>query len=95
MSRTPQQFFLGETVRVRVSFTDDTDNPVNVSGVNFSVKSPNGAVTSSAAVQVNSHTYYTDVVVNLPGSYAVRATGTTPTSSAVEVQFTAIPSIVL
>lgn len=95
MSRRLQQFVPGETVRVRVSFTDEADAPITVSGVAFSVRSPAGTVTNSAAVQVNASTYYTDVPASAAGDYAVRATASGPTGSAVEVQFTVTPSLVL
>ena len=93
--RRLEQFFPGETVRVRVSFSDDADAPIAVSGVGFSVRSPSGAVTSSAAVQVDPSTYYTDVSANAAGDWAVRATASAPSSSAVEVQFSVAPSLVL
>lgn len=95
MSRRLQQFFPGETVRVRVSFTDEADAAIAVTGVAFSVRTPAGAVTASAAVQVNANTYYTDVAASVAGDWAVRATASTPSSSAVEVQFTVTPSLVL
>lgn len=95
MSRRLQQFFPGETVRVRVSFTDEADAAVAVSGVAFSFRAPDGTVTASAAVQVNASTYYTDVPASVAGDYAVRATASSPTASAVEVQFTVAPSLVL
>ena len=95
MNRRLQQFVPGETVRVRVSFTDEADAAVAVSGVGFSVRSPSGAVTASAAVQVSANTYYTDVAASVAGDWAVRATASTPSSSAVEVQFTVTPSLVL
>lgn len=95
MSRRLQQFVPGETVRVRVSFTDEADAPVTVSGVAFSVRNPAGTVTNSAAVQVTPSTYYTDVPASVAGDWAVRATASSPTGSAVEVQFTVTPSLVL
>jgi nitrogen fixation protein FixH len=93
--RRLQQFFPGETVRVRVSFSDDADVPVTVSGVGFSVRTPSGTVTSSPAVQVDASTYYTDVSASVAGDWAVRATASAPSSSAVEVQFSVAPSLVL
>jgi nitrogen fixation protein FixH len=93
--RRLQQFFPGETVRIRVTFSDDADAPIAVSGVGFSVRAPAGTVAASAAVQVDASSYYTDVVVNAAGDWAVRATASAPSSSAVEVQFSVAPSLVL
>ena len=95
MSRRLQQFFPGETVRVRVAFTDENDLPITVTGVAFAVRAPNGTVTPSGAVAVNTSTFYTDIIVNDAGDYAVRATASAPSSSAVEVQFSVAHSLVL
>jgi nitrogen fixation protein FixH len=95
MSRRLQQFVPGETVRVRVSFTNEADAPIAVAGVAFSVRNPAGTVTASAAVQIDASTYYTDVAASVAGDWAVRATASSPTGSAVEVQFTVTPSLVL
>lgn len=94
MSRL-QQFVPGETVRVRVTFADEADAAVPVTGVGFSVRNPAGTVTASAAVQETPSRYHTDVVVNAAGDWAVRATASSPSSSAVEVQFSVAPSLVL
>ena len=93
--RRLQQFFPGETVRIRVTFADEADAAVPVTGVAFSVRNPAGTVAASAAVQETSSRYYTDVVVNAAGDWAVRATASSPSSSAVEVQFSVAPSLVL
>ena len=92
--RRLEQFFPGETVRIRVTFADDADAAVAVSGVGFSVRNPAGTVSASAAVQETASSYYTDVVVNAAGDWAVRATASTPSSSAVEVQFSVVASLV-
>lgn len=92
--RRLEQFFPGETVRIRVTFADAADAAVSVSGVGFSVRNPTGTVAASAVVQETASSYYTDVVVNAAGDWAVRATASTPSSSAVEVQFSVVPSIV-
>ena len=93
--RRLQQFFPGETVRIRVTFADDADAAVPVSGVGFSVRNPAGAVSASATVQETPSAYSTDVVVNAAGDWAVRATASGPSSTAVEVQFSVAPSLVL
>jgi hypothetical protein len=59
------------------------------------VRTPAGTVAASAAVQETASSYYTDVVVNAAGDWAVRATASGPSSSAVEVQFSVAPSLVL
>jgi hypothetical protein len=93
--RRRQLCWPGETVRLRAPFVDETGAPVTVSGVEFLARDPAGAVVSLTPQQESPSTYYADMVVTLPGDYAVRATCAAPTSAADEKLFSVVPSNVI
>jgi hypothetical protein len=88
-------FWPGETVRVRVTFADENGSNVPVSGVVFTSRNPAGATTALTPQAETSSTYYADVPVSHVGEWAVRATCSAPSTSAVEVSFTVRPSTVI
>jgi hypothetical protein len=88
-------FWLGETVRVRVRFSDGADADVPVTGVSFASRAPDGSTVSITPEAESSATYYADVAANAAGEWAVRATCTGPSAAAVEVSFTVQPSNVI
>lgn len=94
-TRRRLSFLSGETARVRVTFADEAGVGVTASGVAFSARSPSGAVSSLAHVAESASTYYADVAANAAGDWAVRATCSGPTASAVEVSFTVVASVVV
>lgn len=94
-ARRRLSFVTGETARVRVTFADENGTGVTASGVAFTARSPSGAVSSLAHVAESGSTYYADVAASAAGDWAVRATCSGPTASAVEVSFTVVASVVV
>jgi hypothetical protein len=85
----------GETARVRVTFSDEAGEGVTVTGVTFTSRSPAGTTAALTPQAESASTYYVDVPVATAGDWAVRATCSGPTASAVEVSFTVRPSTVI
>jgi nitrogen fixation protein FixH len=92
-------FWPGETVRVRVTFRDEAGDAVAVAGVAFAYRAPGAssseAVAEGAIVQDGTGVYYTDLPLPTSGDWALRATCATPTTSAIEIGFSVLPSAVL
>jgi hypothetical protein len=88
-------FWPGETVRVRVAFSDEAGAGVTVGGVVFSARDPAGAAVSLTPTSESASTYFADVPVTMAGDWAVRATCAVPTPAAVEVSFSVVPSHVI
>jgi hypothetical protein len=92
-------FWPGETVRVTVTFADETGMPTAVAGVQFLYRAPDAssptAIPTGSILQTGTGVYHVDLPLASAGDWAVRATCATPTASAVEVGFTVLPSAVL
>ena len=92
-------FWPGETVRVRVTFVGEDGQLAAVAGVAMSYRAPGAAsptaIPASVIVADGPGTCYTDLPLPTSGDWAVRATCTTPTATAVEVGFTVLQSAVL
>jgi hypothetical protein len=92
-------FWPGETVRLRVKFTGEDGEPTTVAGLAMSYRAPGAtsptAIPASVIVADGPGSYYTDLPLPTSGDWAVRATCTTPTASAVEVGFSVLRSAVV
>ena len=92
-------FWPGETVRIRVIFADEDSQPTTVTGVAMAYRAPSAvaptSIAASSIIEDGPGAYYTDLPLPTPGDWAVRATCTTPTASAVEVGFCVLQSAVL
>jgi hypothetical protein len=92
-------FWPGETVRIRVHFVGEDGQPTTVTGVAMSYRAPGATAPTSIApgsiTEDDTGAYYTDLPLLTPGDWAVRATCSTPTASAVEVGFCVLQSTVL
>ena len=92
-------FWPGETVRVRVIFAGEDGQATAVTGVAMSYRAPSATTPTNIAagsiVSDGPGAYYTDLPLPTPGDWAVRATCTTPTASAVEVGFAVLQSVVV
>lgn len=92
-------FWPGETVRVRVTFVGEDGQPAAVAGVAMFYRAPGSAspttIPAGAIVPDGPGAYFTDLPLPTSGDWAVRATCTTPTASAVEVGFTVLQSAVV
>lgn len=90
------RFWPGETVRVSAAFTDINGAGIAATGVEVTVKPPQGSLfVVSAIAGSETGIFYADVVAAISGVWAVRITCSGPTASAVEEQFTVAPSLVL
>ena len=92
-------FWPGETVRIRVIFAGEDGQPVTVTGVAMSYRAPSAvaptSIAASSIIEDGPGAYYTDLPLPTPGEWALRATCTTPTASAVEVGFSVLQSAVV
>jgi hypothetical protein len=91
-----QRYWQGETVRVRVDFTDDAGAPVTPTGVAFLARQATGAqvVGTPIALQTTG-AFYADFALDTPGTWYLRASCSGPTPAAVEDQIEVRASLVL
>lgn len=87
MSISPS-YWLGETVRLRVTFTDEAGAALAVSGAAMAVKKPGGSTASVALTGDGDGKFYGDVPTDEAGTWFARATCSSPAGAAVEAQFT-------
>jgi hypothetical protein len=81
------RFWQGETVRVRVDFTDAQGAPVAPTGVVFTARPAGGTrVTGTPVALQATGAFYCDFALDTPGVWFVRATCSGPTAAAVEDQ---------
>ncbi len=92
-------FWPGETVRVRVTFVGEDGQPTAVMGVAMAYRAPSAtaptSIAASSIIEDGPGADYTELPLPTPGDWAVRATCTTPTASAVEVGFSVLQSAVV
>ena len=92
-------FWPGETVRIRVIFAGEDGQPTTVTGVAMAYRAPGAtaptSIAASSIIEDGPGAYYTDLPLPTPGDWAVRATCSTPTASAVEVGFAVLQSVVV
>jgi len=65
-------FDVGDTVRLRARFTDESGNPVDPSSVSLRVRRPNGETITPAVTRESAGNYRADVVVDMPGVWHYR-----------------------
>lgn len=90
------RFWIGETVRVRVDFTDDAGLPMAVTGVEIQARGPGGIrLTGSVNALSDTGAFYADFPLTIAGTWYFRAECDGPTQSAVEDSVDVIPSNVV
>lgn len=89
-------YWFGETVRIRVAFTDDASAAADVAGAEMKAKAPDGTVTV-IPLEGDGGTglYRGDIVADQAGNWHVRATCATPSAAAAEAAFTVAASSVI
>lgn len=91
-----QRFWRGESVRIDVTFTDDTGAPMNASGVAIQARCNNGPVIDGDVHPLSATgAFYAVFALEQAGDWAVRASCSGPTAAAVEDRFDVAPSRVI
>lgn len=93
-----QIYYPGDRVYIPATFTDaDTDSPADPDTVTFTLKNPNGSLstfvfgTASEVTKVSTGTYLCGAIVNQAGVYFVKVSGTGAIAKSVEIQFRVQP----
>lgn len=90
------RFWRGETVRVRMNFSDETGAALSVSDVQLRAKRPDGQVLAVPVRQdLAGGGFYADFVADIPGSWAIRAECAQPSVAVSEALFTVATSNVI
>lgn len=91
MSIRPR-YWIGQTVRLRVSFTDEAGDALAVTGAALVVQPPNGSA-QSVSISANGVGVFTaDVAGTVAGEWRWRATCAGPQTAASEGSFVVVPS---
>lgn len=90
------RFWIGETVRVRCTFTDEAGARITPTGVAFAARSKSGQhVAADPLATTEAGAFYADFTFELADVWYLRASCSGPTSAVVEDQIEVRASMVL